>query len=703
MALDPYAPCSCGTPGKKFKFCCMPIYAGINQAYEQESQGQHDTAERIMNEVVAKHGDNPEAWGQLARLLFMHGKLDEAEAALEKAFAVNPNYPFGLLLRANFRYQEGELAGALLLARKAALNYAAEAHDRLAEVYYLIFDCELKLNRPVAARAALQLVLRYQPAEQELRDNFEELFGDKGRQPAAARRAYELIPPTAERQVAWDKARKALGGPRLADLVGIYEPLTREDNKDAAAFYNLGLAYAWLGDNRPGLEAINRYVELETDEDKAGTAAALAEVLRCGIGMEDDSDYHEYSFAFPIRDPQVLSTLLQEWYEGGRLIKAPSPREGVLFFLLLEGSTSGLITAGGPAKAFANLAGYVVIVNSIVRIWGPNKEAIARLREEVRTRVHFNLGEAQEVRGPIQFTDVVSEAIVFPTAGADSKPEEIINHAATFYEAKWVNRPRRSLMSNTPVDATSSPNLRKRLRGVIQFVQDCAALGVVGTYDFNRLRRKLGLISGAEPVAVAATTTMPAATSKVGDISAMSVNDLSALATDDLSFEQREQGYQAALKQDAHDLGYRFAESLVASPPEAGRSDRYSWYAYLIQRDLLGAKLDAALDHVNDGEKADCEQNEGRRRNDFELLRGKVLVKRGEVDEAEQVFRRLIDRVPSELKYRGNAAEAMLALKQSDKALRFAEEGVTQARTQKDRDSEQYLMELVSAAKKQKG
>jgi hypothetical protein len=59
--------------------------------------------------------------------------------------------------------------------------------------------------------------------------------------------------------------------------------------------------------------------------------------------------------------------------------------------------------------------------------------------------------------------------------------------------------------------------------------------------------------------------------------------------------------------------------------------------------------------------------------------------------------------VPDNLKYRGSAAEAMLSLKQPAKALRFAEEGVEAARKQNDRDSEQYLLELVAAAKKQMG
>ena len=129
MSSDPYAICPCGS-GKKFKWCCEPIYRDIEHAFAQEAEGQHETALRFMADIAAKHAQNPEAWGRQAQLLAANGKLEEAEEALQKAFALNPNYPFGLLLRAQFRFNEGELGGALLLARKAADAYL-ETHPEI--------------------------------------------------------------------------------------------------------------------------------------------------------------------------------------------------------------------------------------------------------------------------------------------------------------------------------------------------------------------------------------------------------------------------------------------------------------------------------------------------------------------------------------------------------------------------------------------
>src|SRR6185437_14668854 len=141
-------------------------------------------------------------------------------------------YPAGLLLRASFRFQEGEVPGALLLARRAAEAYDPEARSFLAEVYYLIFECEMRQNRPVAARAALHLVTHFAPAEEELRKTFDAMFGPEGRLPATARRAYTFRAPTTTseaKRTAWERASQGVDTPRLGDLVRIFEAVTQED------------------------------------------------------------------------------------------------------------------------------------------------------------------------------------------------------------------------------------------------------------------------------------------------------------------------------------------------------------------------------------------------------------------------------------------------------------------------------------------
>ena len=177
MALDPYVSCPCGS-GKKFKWCCAAYFTSVEKAFEQERLGQHEAALATIQGLTAAHPDNPAVWGYFAQFLYnaagaatsedAAGKLVErAEEALSEALKRNPNFGMAHFLRGMFRQNEGELIGALMLFRKAADAYDPEATDQLAHVYELIFRNELMLNRPVAARAALERAVKYQPADAE--------------------------------------------------------------------------------------------------------------------------------------------------------------------------------------------------------------------------------------------------------------------------------------------------------------------------------------------------------------------------------------------------------------------------------------------------------------------------------------------------------------------------------------------------------
>ena len=159
-----------------------------------------------------------------------------------------------------------------------------------------------------------------------------------------------------------------------------------------------------------------------------------------------------------------------------------------------------------------------------------------------------------------------------------------------------------------------------------------------------------------------------------------------------------EQSFRTALKLDAAELASRFARAL-ADRPAVG--DRWPIYQHLIQEARTAGDNDAALSLVDEGEKADCEANEGRRRNDYELRRGRLLAGSGRGDQAKDVFDRLLERIPDDMKAAGTAAEAMLGANRVKDALKFAEQGLARARAQNNRDSEGYFMELVEAAKKQ--
>src|SRR5262249_30767263 len=161
----------------------------------------------------------------------------------------------------------------------------------------------------------------------------------------------------------------------------------------------------------------------------------------------------------------------------------------------------------------------------------PNKESFDRLKEEVRQRLNLGLGDLHERRLPAQFQNVVADALLFPVPGAaidTTAADKVLAHAESYYEDAWVHKPRRSLSGNTPLHAAAHSKLRKKLVGVTQLIEDCAQAGFLAGYDFDRLRRKLGLLDST-----AAPAETPGAAAL--NISALGTAELAALKPEMLS------------------------------------------------------------------------------------------------------------------------------------------------------------------------
>src|SRR5262249_51062152 len=221
--------------------------------------------------------------------------------------------------------------GALLLFRKTAELLDPNARDILAQVNTRIAELELQFNRPVAARAAMELALNAVPQLQELRQAFDTVFGPESRLPESARRAYALRPAPADLGGKWTPVLESAATGKLTDALKAFESLTESNAQVQSAWFNLGLIRAWLGDNARAVDALNRSMDLETDEGLATEAGALAEVLRCGHGLDQATDYIEHRAYMQIREPEAFGNLLNAWGKSGRLVAVNADREQGIF------------------------------------------------------------------------------------------------------------------------------------------------------------------------------------------------------------------------------------------------------------------------------------------------------------------------------------------------------------------------------------
>jgi tetratricopeptide (TPR) repeat protein len=564
----------------------------------------------------------------------------------------------------------------------------------LASVYGAIAECEMQLNRPLACRAALETVLCHQAANAQVRKALQGAFGDESSLPRAARQAYQLKPPAADtpppRKQVWKQALDQHSAGQLTEARKAFEQLVAENADDTLAWYDLALICAWLGDNVAALAALEEYVPRELDEAAAAAAWALGEVLRCGPGIpESQSDYLEYAFVYQLHDGGKIERLLEQLNEHRRLAGGQVDENQQIFTAVLTQAPKLVVGAVPQTMRFG---AHLTLVQQLLRISSPNRQSLLLLAAELEELAAGALQQRRETSALPSFQFVLIEAIVFPTTQLSDEEfkKQLKEGTARFFEETWIQRPLHSLSNFAPRDAAGDASLRKKLRGVIQFLEDCAR-AQKNPYDFDQLRQKLRLQT-AGPTATAPST--------VPDMTAMSAADLAGLSRNDLSDEQLELAYQTARKQNARELATSLLQTLVSRPPRSDKPDRFSWYGQLIQQATEENDTGRALEYVAAGEKADREQNEGRRHNEYELWRGRLHARRGELDQAQEVFDRLIASAPSELRYRSTAAEAMLSARDGPRALRFAEAGLSAARQQKDRDSEEHLLELANAAKK---
>jgi hypothetical protein len=425
--------------------------------------------------------------------------------------------------------------------------------------------------------------------------------------------------------------------------------------------------------------------------------------------MEDDTDYTEFRVYMPVRDPEAVFKLLQVWDQEHRVLAPQADPNGQFFSCLLVEELPNLLDTGtAMAKVVANLT----IANGVLRLWHADPESVKKIATEVRDRINLAVGEPVEGRGPAQFGDITQEALAYPTRTADVAAAEgkLRDRAAHYFEDVWSHRPLKALGGATPLDAAGSKLLRKRLLGLIKFLDDCLT-GVaprkqvngqvqpIEVYDFDRLRHKLGAEKQAPGEAPAIH--VPEEPKAKRDYAAMSAADLATLPVAELSAAELEDAMRAALKLDARELAVRFARAGADKPADPAKPDRYPFYAALIAGSLSEGDTAAALKAAEDGSRYDAEHNAGKRANEFAVKKAQLHAKRGDPDAAAGEFEGLIARNPDEPKFYVTATEAMLSAKQGAKALHFAEQGLAKARATGNRDLEGACRELSEAAKRQ--
>jgi tetratricopeptide (TPR) repeat protein len=696
MAINPYDTCPCGS-GKKFKFCCTSYYDYIQKALNQMHGGQHEGSVRTVREMLEKHPNRSVVWGYAAQILYNEGQKDEAEKALDKAIELDAQLPMAYFLRGLFRQNEGKFSEAHTLFRKAADLYNPEAKEQLSYVYEVIARNEFNENRPVAAHAALEQSLSNSPADIELRQYYNTIFGSESTMPRVARKKYSLRPTLRPLPQLADTGK-------LSDVQKAYQQLTTDAPNDPAGWFNLGLSNAWLGNSAEAVEALNKSIDLEIDDSRAEEASALVELMKIAVNMQDETDYPVYLSLYQIRDGKTVSQFIDVLLKESRLL-APNIDERNFFTARICEQIPGLIDT--ETQMFRSLCS-IEIGSGLLKIFGTNQKHVEKIGVELRDRVNLAVSiiEPGMTKVSPKFSDVTQEAIIYPKTVIDPKiaEEKLRNYAAQHYEEKWINTSLKSLNGATPIDAAGSKLMRKRLLGIIRFHEDCLEatkpmrkqndeVSSIEVYDFTRLRHKLGLDS-ASPLQHSASTGQKL------DFSNMNAADLATVSIAELGVADLAEGMRAAMKLDARELAVAYARSAVSRPVDPSYTDRFPFYLALVNAMVANGETEAAVKLLAEGAAHDGLHNNGKRSADFGRQKGKIYARSGDIAAATTAYNAVIDASPDEPRNYIDAAETMLRAKDKTSAATFAERGIEKAQRLGNRDLEGACREILAAAKK---
>ncbi len=683
---DPYEFCRCGS-GKKNRWCCAPLEQEIEKAWKQASQGQHEGALRTVETLIAANTENPEVYGRKAELLMALGRPADAEAVLEKAFALRPDYPFGNFLKASMRLEEGELQGGLILARKATDAYHPAANGPLTKVFGLIFEAEKALNHPLAARAALKSILRLQANSVEAKAIFDEVYGEKSQLPEVARREYSLLPPpsVAARRVAWDKAAKAHGGPRLSSLVKVFEEITKGDANDAPAWFNLALAYSWLGNNGKALEAIDHYLKLETDEGRATLGGALAEVLRAGRGLEDRCDQIEHIFEVPVRDVQALTRFLQKLVEERRFNPFGKNDEDQAITGFLMKPQSSLVLAGDSGPRYAHVGGFLMAAPNGLQIRARNMKYLEELRNEARLALGLAINDGRvrsigTLENPFLEISIINLSSDPKQGDIQSKQLEALKHH--FLEV-WVNQPLKSLGGQTPRQAVATRDGKFRTLGILRFYESYAESFADLGFRFDMVKAELGLVEKKTDEG----TQAPVQAESTG----LAGQDESAVL---------DKAFKEARREDKDDEAESIGRKIIELAP-AQLPDRAAVFLFLGRRKIALGQFDEAVSFLSRGADFDKDHNQGLKTGDLNMALAQAYAKAGKTNEAVELIVNTVKTHGSNLTLGAKGVEALLGMKRAKDALGLAEQAHREAVHQQNRDAEGHLNELIEVARKQ--
>jgi hypothetical protein len=508
MALDPYAPCPCGS-GKKLKFCeCSAESTELEKVMVAIDGDQRVAALDMLNRYLAP---KPQHKGFLALKgivqLYLQDFTDGRKTS-DAFLAVAPKNPVALTLGAYCDLHDGKTRDAILKVQKAIDVSPQEIHSLVPDAILGISQALLMQGNYLACRAHLLLRMSMMDPNEEDRSTARMFMQLEQSEeiPLIAKQSLLIrqCEPTASYKVEFDAAiNSAREGGWLA-AAAHFEALDKKYPQQSAILYNLALFQSYLADDK----APATWRRFSQAPDTSADDALEAEMLAQEYSSLDDKDLvQQIRIIYKVKDSAVL---LERFTTDKRLIRVTND----LRSLVPEGSPPPrgaywLLDRDVPETGKELTREQVPVALGEVLLFGKETDRDARLEFVITktTEMLAKVRRLQEVGGDqlgmiekeekIGSTYSLDEAMIARWRLPEDTPENVRRELLEDQQRHNIFEvlPAVSLQifgGKTAREVSADPQYRTALLALIrsyelQYLQEGR------TIDFNELRGQLGL------------------------------------------------------------------------------------------------------------------------------------------------------------------------------------------------------------------
>lgn len=512
MALEPYDPCPCGQ-GKKFKFCCQPVFDELTAVERLLAENQPKQALVAAEKLPAEHALNPLLLRFKIAALMSLDRKEEAQECIQKSLKANPWDPFGYYydIRWHLVYADWNITRPLV--EQSLTLIGSQAPALAFQLSIEIVDQHLNHDCFMAAYRCLLDALEWARRDEELQYVMS-VIRDLNRSndiPLPFRDLYYLLalPENQPNQTEFAEAMQVAKNRHWTKAAQLFEALSEKDPHQPVLSYNAALCYAWSTDLAAAAELFGRAGDDLPDFESAVELESLAQLHELQL-PEEQLPLRAYTY--PVHS---VSRLLSQLDHEPRLFRQPLPPQApesqeispAAVYLVLNRPRA----EGGAIDldSLPQVIGTVVIVDEVRETSQPAELRLQSLNATFTDADHqlvLNAAGEQldltpgEGRGAVPAVGGIPRDIsslnfqILPPSGLRrSDVLKLVNdYCRHVVFDKWTQLPLAALDGLTPADAARDPELHLLVCAAIYVLESIAEQAGYAV-NVDELRQHLGL------------------------------------------------------------------------------------------------------------------------------------------------------------------------------------------------------------------